>query len=354
MVLNYIGSKRKLLNLIDHIITNYCQVDKQNEDVVFGDLLAGTCVVSNYFSNRFNVVCNDIEQYSYCIGSAFLNCEYNENLKNKIDLLNKLEPIEGLIYKNYAPHENTNNNYENIRQFFTPENAKKCDAMREKINEWFQDNEINQNEYLYLLACIISNTDKIANTASIYGAYLKDFKKSAILPLTLSPIHKKNNIINNHRVFNNDINDVLDIEYDIVYIDPPYNSRQYGGNYHVLNYIFKYDENIELYGKTGLIKDYFKSNFCRKDYAYDELNNIIKNIKAKYVLISYNNEGILTIKNIQNILSQRGIVTTFQCFYKKYKSQKKQEDEFVTEYVHLVKINNNEKYINKKFKVIEL
>ena len=225
--------------------------------------------------------------------------------------------------------------------------------MRQKINEWFHNGEISQNEYLYLLACIISDTDKIANTASIYGAYLKDFKKSAILPLTLTPIHKKNNIINSHVVLNNDINNVLDIEYDIVYIDPPYNSRQYGSNYHVLNYIYKYDSNIELYGKTGLIRDYFKSSFCRKDQAYDELNNIIKNIKARYVLISYNNEGILSIKNIQNILSQRGIVTTFQCFYKKYKSQKNQSDEFVTEYVHLVKINEKEKFINKNFKIIQ-
>ena len=352
MVLNYIGSKKKLLNLLDHIISTYCKIDS-NKKIVFGDLLAGTCIVSNYFSNRFDVVCNDIEQYSYCIGNALLKCEYNENIQNKIELLNKLDPVEGLIYKNYAPHENTNNNYDNNRQFFTPENSKRCDSMRQKINEWFHNGEISQNEYLYLLACIISDTDKIANTASIYGAYLKDFKKSAILPLTLTPIHKKNNIINSHVVLNNDINNVLDIEYDIVYIDPPYNSRQYGSNYHVLNYIYKYDSNIELYGKTGLIRDYFKSSFCRKDQAYDELNNIIKNIKARYVLISYNNEGILSIKNIQNILSQRGIVTTFQCFYKKYKSQKNQSDEFVTEYVHLVKINEKEKFINKNFKIIQ-
>ena len=128
-------------------------------------------------------VCNDIEQYSYCIGSALLKCEYNNNLQQKIDLLNKLEPIEGLIYKNYAPHENTDDSYQNNRQFFTPENAKICDAMREKINEWYHDGQINHEEYLYLLACIISDTDKIANTASIYGAYLKEFKKSAILLL---------------------------------------------------------------------------------------------------------------------------------------------------------------------------
>ena len=109
---------------------------------------------------------------------------------------------------------------------------------------------------------MIESADKVANTASVYGAFLKKLKKSAQKEMILEPaIYEEND--NEHLVFQNDANEVIkQIEGDILYLDPPYNQRQYGANYHLLNTIAEYKK-FEPKGKTGL-RNYFKSSYCKK------------------------------------------------------------------------------------------
>jgi adenine-specific DNA-methyltransferase len=111
--------------------------------------------------------------------------------------------------------------------YFTDENAKKCDAIRKKIEDWKKEEKITENEYYFLLASLIESIDKVANTASVYGAFLKKFKKSALNPLILQPADFYLND-NEHKVFNEDINKlIVESSHDVVYLDPPYNHRQY-------------------------------------------------------------------------------------------------------------------------------
>jgi len=125
--------------------------------------------------------------------------------------------------------------------YFTNENAMKCDAIRMQIGRWKKGKDITENEYFFLLATLLENIDKVANTASVYGAFLKKFKKSALQPLTLTPA---NFFLNDHdhEVYNDDILEVAKLtSHDVVYLDPPYNERQYSSNYHMLETIAKYD-----------------------------------------------------------------------------------------------------------------
>ena len=148
--------------------------------------------------------------------------------------------------------------------YFTSENAKKCDAIRSKIEEWKKENYINESEYYFLLGSLINSIDKYANTASVYGAYLKQYKKSALKTFELTPIVIMEGKIKS-KVYNMNVADlILNINGDILYLDPPYNERQYASNYHILETIAKYD-NPKIYGKTGLSNyKQQKSEFCVK------------------------------------------------------------------------------------------
>ena len=73
------------------------------------------------------------------------------------------------------------------RQYFSDENGQKIDTIRKKINQWKKSKKINDNLYYFLLASLLESADKVANTASIYGAYLKHLKKSAQKSLILTP-----------------------------------------------------------------------------------------------------------------------------------------------------------------------
>ena len=117
----------------------------------------------------------------------------------------------------------------------------KCDSIRQKIEQWKKKLQITDNEYYFLLASLLESINKHANTASVYGAFLKKIKKSALRPVVLKPA---NLFINDHehKVFNENINTLVKkVSGDILYLDPPYNQRQYATNYHILETIARYD-----------------------------------------------------------------------------------------------------------------
>ena len=236
--------------------------------------------------------------------------------------------------------------------FFTNHNAKKCDAIRKKINELKENKKITKKENYFLLASLITSIDKYANTSSVYGAYLKKFKKSALKELELKPIHqnKKQNIKNKN--YNKKI-EYLDLDLDVVYLDPPYNHRQYSGNYSPLNYIAYYDENIKLKIKNELIEGYNKSNFSRKTNIIKTFEETIKKLKCNYIILSYNNEGLLKEDELKQILLTKGNVKLNKIIYKKFKANKKVKEKNTIEYLWLVDVNKKEnKYCEEEINLI--
>ena len=160
------------------------------------------------------------------------------------------------------------------------------------------------------------------------------------------------NLKNNkhNKVFHMKMEDlIIDETFDIVYLDPPYNQRQYSANYSPLNYIAQY-EDIELTGKTGLIKDYNKSDFCKKSTIKETFTDAIDTIKCKYLILSYNNEGLMSFDDIKKILISKGNVKLYKIEYNKFKAQKNVNGDKVYEYIWFVDTMNN----NNKFEEISM
>jgi len=355
--MNYIGSKLSLLNFLEDSINKV--VNKKCN--TFCDLFAGTGIVGSYFKKKgYRIIANDIQYYSYVLNRHYIGnhkqLTFSRLVKEipelkKIEIKNRKELIcdyllklngkKGFIYKNYCLGGTRNK--KETRQYFSDENGMKCDAIRQKIENWKRKNLISEDEYYFLIATLIESIDKCANTASVYGAFLKKLKKSAQNNIVLKPAEL---IINKreHKVFNEDINSIAKkINGDILYLDPPYNHRQYATNYHLLETIAKYD-NPKIHGKTGL-RNYEnqKSLYCSRVQVKKTFTDLILKAKAKYIFLSYNNEGLMTLSDIEEIMSPRGKYGYFTKKYTRFKADKLENRSYkankTVEYLHYVICN---------------
>lgn len=135
--------------------------------------------------------------------------------------------------------------------------------------------------------------------------------------------------VNEHQIFNKNANELItEISGDILYLDPPYNSRQYGANYHLLNTIAEYKPFVPN-GKTGL-RDYYRSKYCSAHSVKEEFENLIKNAQFKYIFLSYNNEGLMSAYEIKKIMSEYGRYNLAQTEYQRFKADS------TVEYVHIL------------------
>ena len=352
--MNYIGSKLSLLKFIEESITKVVHENCYQ----FCDLFAGTGIVGLHFKKKgFKIISNDIQYYSYVINQQLIGNHQElifANLISKIPILqqseikdrkiivlnylNNMNGLEGFITKNYSTENNILQT--NKRLYWTTENAMRCDAIRIEIETWKNNSLINEKEYFYLLATLIEAVDKVANTASVYGAYLKKIKKSALNPLKLIP---QNLYFNDyeHEIFNENANDLISkIQTDILYLDPPYNRRQYATNYHLLETIAKYD-NPEINGITGL-RNYEnqKSKYCSKKEVLKSFEDLIMKAKAKYIFLSYNNEGLMTEAEVKTVMLKRGEYGIFKKIYNRFKADTDENRNHIanntTEYLHYV------------------
>jgi Adenine-specific DNA methylase len=352
--MNYIGCKYTLLPFLDQCIDKITLGDKNVH--TFCDLFAGTGVVGRHFKERgYSIIANDLQYYSFVLNKQYIENHttllfeclqdevpqindvlFDEEKANVVcKYLDTLQGVEGFVFNNFCKGEKQ----EGYRLYFSDDNGKKCDAIRQKIETWKDKGNINDNEYFFLLATLIENIDKVANTASVYGAFLKKIKASATKQFSMSPVKM---ILNSqeHKVFNEDANTLIShIDTDILYLDPPYNQRQYSANYHVLETIAKYDNPI-LSGKTGM-RDYSsqKSKYCQKMQVKTAFEGLIMNTNAKYVFLSYNNEGLMSFEDIKDVMSKYGTYGYFETKYSRFKSDKASEERHIKanttkEYIH--------------------
>lgn len=329
--MNYIGSKYKLSYFISSSVKSI--VGDDLSDKIFCDLFAGTGVVGRNFKKEVKkVISNDMEFYSYVLNKNYI--ENHEFLDNEIYIkeLNETNGEEGFIFNEYSENGKAN------RLYFSEHNGKKIDAIRTKIEFWKTEKKISSALYYFLLASLLESADKVANTASVYGAFLKKIKKTAQKELILEPAIFEINS-HSHEVYNEDSNLLIKkIKGDILYLDPPYNAREYGANYHLLNTIAKYD-NFTPKGKTGL-RDYSKSAFCKKKEVEKSFDDLIKNANFKYIFLSYNNEGIMSSETIKKILSNYGkydlLTTEYQRFRADKKENRNHKASSTTEYLHIL------------------
>lgn len=327
--MNYIGSKLKLSSFIQDTVEGV--VGNNLKDKIFCDIFAGTSIVGRAFKSRVKkVISNDLEYFSYILSRNYIgNNKEIPRYRSIIESLNKVEPKKGFIYQNYCMGSGSN------RQYFSDENGKKIDTIREEINRY---KSTNPDIFFFLLASLLESSDKVANTASIYGAFLKEIKKTARKPLILEPalFEETDNL---HEIYHEDSNTLIKkIEGDILYLDPPYNARQYGANYHLLTTIARYDTFIPK-GKTGL-REYFKSAYCSKKEVEKSFEELIKEANFQYIFLSYNNEGLMNEERIKTIMNKYGKYNLVKKKYQRFKADKTEnrnhKAKSTYEYLHIL------------------
>ena len=325
--MRFIGNKTNLLNDIAQVIKENCD----GTEKVFCDIFSGTASVARFFKNRYKIISNDLLYFSYVLQKgtienneipSFKKLEDRLNIHDVFDYLEnidiKQEKFNKFIYENYSPNKKCE------RMYLTSENALRIDFIRNKIEEWRNKELINKNEYYYLLAALIEGVPFVSNITGTYGAYLKQWDKRAFKKFEMIRLNVIDNNVKN-QCYNKNSNDLIqEISGDILYLDPPYNERQYLPNYHLLETIARYD-NPEIKGKTG-IREYNseKSNYCIKNKVYSEMEKLIKNAKFKHIIVSYNQDGLLSKNDIETILKKYGNKETYKLYeipYKQYQNK---------------------------------
>lgn len=334
--MRYIGNKENIISQIDSILET-----RNIKGERFFDFFAGTASVAKYYKQKgYTIQSSDVMYMSYCLQKAYIENNEEEpffkqivplisNNKKSITLfdtpldivinyLNQIPDNNGFIYENYTP--TGTRNLEVPRMYFSDENGLRIDAIRQQIERWKNEGLLLENEYYILLSCLIETVSLYANVAGVYAAFYKKWDPRAVKRLELRRIkllnNQKKNIVHN----SNSLDLIKTIDTDILYLDPPYNERQYLPNYHVLETIAKYDNPI-IKGVTGM-RNYEnqKSSFCNPKTAIIDIESIIQKSKFKHLVLSYNSEGIMSKEDIIAIMSKYGKVTFDQFQYARFKS----------------------------------
>ena len=348
--MNYIGSKYSLIEKITSAITEHIPIEGHALD-----LFAGTTTVSQQFKKMgFQTHSNDLQFYSYITACAYLAFEHYPTFEKLLKHTNIQDSFQEHLSLHQTPHEASSLEFsihsltkrgrisgtepvfcvlwflQNItgtkgsffhayceggksnRLYFNKSNGMKIQAIGDKISEWYAQEWISIQEMYWLRASLLEGADRVANTASVYGAFLKKVKKTAQKPLklvVLSPIESARKNLK-HSWYCCDASTLFKDHHlpkmKLTYIDPPYNHRQYSGNYHILETIARWDlDTFQPRGKTGLrdVKNQ-TSAFCSKVKAQSAFDNLFASLNTEYILFSYNNEGLLCEEELISLFNK--------------------------------------------------
>lgn len=354
-MLTCIGNKRKLVGNIREIIDEIRKLlEKDKLNIVDG--FAGSSVVSReltYVSD--NIYTNDLELYSYLMSYCYLirpTVIQIEMIKKHIMYMNQLAEkgpyVEGIICKLYSPRD-TKNIKEGERCFYTRENALIIDTLRHYI-----DNNVESDIINYCLVPLLNKASIHTNTAGVFKGFYKDDnigkfggKGEFALSRITKPIRLDIPLWNHstdYKAFpsNKDINvlvNELPDNIDVMYLDPPYNQHPYGSNYFMLNVIAKNEEPLELSKVSGIPTNWNKSNYNIHKTAFESMKHLMTNAlsKSKFLLISYNNEGIIKDSDWKTLFSDYN-VKKYEINYDTYKGSRNLKDrsDKVIEIMYLV------------------
>ena len=319
--MRYIGNKTKLLEILDDFLASK-KLNKKG--LVFCDLFSGTCTVGDYFKKQYEIIANDSLYLSYAISCGKLKYNSKTFFKNLgfdpfeyFNNVNTADYVTGFCYNTFAPEISK-------RQYFSDENAKKIDFIRNTIDEWFDKKLINENEKYYLIGCLLESVSKVSNVAGVYSAFLKIWDPRAVKPMEFIPIETQGEAKYKNEVYLSDANDLIKkISGDILYLDPPYTPTQYISQYHTLETIARNDC-PEVHG-VGAHRDNGNqiSKWCKKARVHEEFERLISNAKFKHIILSYSDAGIMSKEFIEKVLkrhAKEGTYTFKKIDFVKYKS----------------------------------
>lgn len=339
-LITYIGNKRRLLPFINkgiEIVKNKLKKERLKSL----DGFSGSGVVSRLLKyHSSNVISNDFEQYTKTINTAYLanrSSVDQDRLNKAIDFLNRNKLMKSkskyFITQNYSPKDD-NDIQPDERVFFTNQNARIIDNIRYLI-----DHEIDIDLRVYCLANLLVKSSIHNNTSGVFkGFHKKDgighfggkgenALKRIMGEITLEPL-VFSDVNCNTQVFCTDTNKLVrEIDdIDLAYFDPPYNQHPYGSNYFMLNLINKGGPDKIQDGVSGISVDWQRSDYNKSQSSVKAMDELIKNTRAKYILISYNNEGIIPFKTFKNIVNSYGTWELLEQEYNTYRGSRNLRD----------------------------
>lgn len=312
----YTGSKKALLENIYESISPYVN---DRGRTIFADLFAGTGIVSAFMLEKgMDVIVNDTLKSNTVAYEAWLG-------KGKFDEI-KIKKL--IVEFNSVQSEKLKENYFSkiySSKYFSNNDAKKIGYIRDRIDK----EELTKRERSILLSSLMYSTDKIANTVGHFEHFLSKKPVDKDIVLKLPDIIKYQG---KATIYDMDANDLVKkIVCDIAYIDPPYNARQYVNFYHVLENLIRWDKPTEFEGTSMK----FKRNHLKSDYSKSKapfvFQDLINNLQAKVIVVSYNNtysaksnasNNKISESQLLDILSKKGKVTVKKIKHKSFNSGK--------------------------------
>lgn len=310
----YLGNKYKLLDFIRRVVQEHCPGIS-----TVADIFAGTGAVASAFTDK-KLITNDIMYSNYICHKAWFDSQpYSE--EKLVDLILDYNSLrvdeENYMTENFAD------------TYFSREDCARIGYIRENIENLYKKGEINERERALLITSLLYAMDKIAKTCGHYDAYRKGAVFDRHLELAL-PV-PEGTLNANNVCYNEDTNELMKkIEADLVYIDPPYNSRQYCDAYHLLENVARW-EKPQVHGVARKMdRSALKSDYCTTRAA-DAFEDLIRNTKARFILLSYNNmaekgdersNAKMSDEDIMRILGQKGRVSVYSESYKAFTTGK--------------------------------
>lgn len=350
-IITYLGNKRKLL---DNIATEVEAImEKESWDKAnICDLFSGSGVVARRLKQYANrLYANDLENYSYIINDCYLTNkeDFNEDFyQSCLKEVLSHPRVEGIIADNYSPKDDKNIK-EGERCFYTHENAVLIDTIRAGIEQ-----SVPLSYQKYFIAPLLYEASVHANTSGVFKGFYKSKTANVgkfggegenALERILGTIELKKPVFSDYScqvtLFKEDANILVKHlrGIDITYLDPPYNQHPYGSNYFMLNTIIDNKLGNDISDVAGIPSDWNKSLYNKKNEALSTFEQLVKDIDSKYLIISYNNEGFISLDEMQTMLSKYGELTTKEVDYVAFRGSRnlKNRNTHTTEYIFILK-----------------
>ena len=353
-ILTYIGNKRVLLKFITEGVCHVRQKLDKDKLSIF-DVFSGSGIVARYFKQYANnLFVNDLEKYSrvtnecYLSNTADINVEELQNIRHYLlSTISKNPLVEGFITELYAPKDD-DNIQEGERVFYTHRNAMYIDTMRKLIDC------IDLPLQKFFLAPLLYEASVHSNTSGMFKGFHKNpatgigqfggGNQDALLRIKGEielPFPVFSNFQCNSVIYHGDSNEIIKTapEVDLAYLDPPYNQHPYGSNYFMLNLILENKRPEAVSKISGIAEGWNRSVYNKRQFAFGALTDLVTNIKAKYVLISFNSEGYIPNDSMKSMLEKIGKVEVLKTNYNTFRGCRNlaNRDIHVSEYLYLLK-----------------
>ena len=322
------------------------------------DTFSGSGIVSRYLRQySSSQYANDMEDYARIINECYLS---NATNRNEVLLQNIHEELKeecskrikdfltqdfsafkckaskvGFISEYYDPH-NIKDIQKGERCFYTPYNACYIDTMRKLIEE-----KVPSELKCFFIAPLLSEASIHANTGGVFKGFYKNSKTgigkfggteanalSRIQGHITLPYPIFSNFSCKVHISQQDANKLSASKVlphvDLAYIDPPYNQHPYGSNYFMLNLIANYQKPNEkdMSKVSGIPKDWNRSSYNKRKLAISTFSDLVQNLNAEYLLISFNNEGFIKTEEMQELLNNVGTVQVQEAQYNAFRASR--------------------------------